>query len=93
MIDSRCGARSGYDARAGIMRVCAWMYSFKNNALNDWIGFAKVYGMPPRVSKYEPGASRADRDALIRAVKSLASDAAGIISKSTEIEFIEARKF
>ncbi len=52
---------------------------FKNNALKDRIGFAKAYGMPLRVGKYEPGASRADR-------------AAGIIYKSTEIEFIEARK-
>jgi phage gp29-like protein len=74
------------------MRVCAWMYLFKNYALKDRIGFAKVYGMPLRVSKYEPGESRADRDALIRAVRTLGSDAAGIISKPTEIEFIEARK-
>ena len=48
--------------------------------------------MPLRVGKYEPGATRADRDALIQAVRSLGSDAAGIISKSTEIEFIEAQK-
>lgn len=88
----RCRARSGYDTRAGIMRVCAWMYLFKNYAVKDWIGFAEVYGMPLRVGKYEPGATRADRDALIQAVRSLGSDAAGIISKSTEIEFIEVQK-
>ncbi len=56
------------------------------------MGFAEVYGMPLRVGKYEPGATRADREALIQAVRSLGSDAAGIISKSTEIEFIEAQK-
>ncbi len=88
----RCRSRSGYDTRAGIMRVCAWMYLFKNYALKDWIGFAEVYGMPLRIGKYEPGATRADREALIHAVRSLGSDAAGIISKSTEIEFIEAQK-
>lgn len=88
----RCRSRSGYDTRAGIMRVCAWMYLFKNYALKDWIGFAEVYGMPLRIGKYEPGATRADREALIQAVRSLGSDAAGIISKSTEIEFIEAQK-
>ncbi len=88
----RCRVRSGYDTRAGIMRVCAWMYLFKNYAVKDWIGFAEVYGMPLRVGKYEPGASKADREALIRAVRSLGSDAAGIISKSTEIQFIEAQK-
>ncbi|MCE5336957.1 MAG: DUF935 domain-containing protein, partial [Desulfobacteraceae bacterium] len=88
----RYKARSGYDTRAGIMRVCAWMYLFKNYAVKDWIGFAEVYGMPLRVGKYEPGASKADRDALVHAVRSLGSDAAGIISKATEIEFIEAQK-
>ncbi|MEN6441695.1 MAG: DUF935 family protein [Syntrophobacter sp.] len=31
----RCRARSGYDTRAGIMRVCAWMYLFKNYAVKD----------------------------------------------------------
>jgi len=38
------------------MRVCAWMYLFKNYAVKDWIGFPEVYGMPLRVGKYEPGA-------------------------------------
>jgi len=88
----RCRARSGYDTRAGIMRVCAWMYLFKNYAVKDWVGFIEVYGMPLRIGRYEPGATRADREALIRAVSMLGSDAAGIISKSTEIEFIEAQK-
>ncbi len=32
----RCRTRSGYDTRAGIMRVCAWMHLFKNYALKDW---------------------------------------------------------
>lgn len=88
----RCRARSGYDTRAGIMRVCAWMYLFKNYAVKDWVGFAEVYGMPLRIGKYEPGTTRADRDALIRAIRTIGSDAAGIISKSTEIEFVEAHK-
>lgn len=88
----RCRVRSGYDTRAGIMRVCAWMYLFKNYTVKDWVGFAEVYGMPLRLGKYEPGASKADREALIRAVRSLGSDAAGIISKTTEIQFIEAQK-
>jgi phage gp29-like protein len=88
----RCRARSGYDTRAGLMRVCAWMYLFKNYAVKDWVAFAEVFGMPLRIGKYEPGASKADREALVHAVRSLGSDAAGIISKSTEIEFVEAQK-
>jgi phage gp29-like protein len=67
----RCRARSGYDTRAGIMRVCAWMYLFKNYAVKDWIGFAEVYGMPLRAAKYEPEASKSDRKALVQAARHL----------------------
>ncbi len=47
--------------------------------------------MPPGGGKYEPAASGAGRDALIRAVRSPGS-AAWIISKTTEIEFILAHE-
>jgi len=92
MVYHRYKARSGYDTRAGILRTCAWMYLFKNYAIKDWIAFAEVFGMPLRLGKYEPGASEGDRDALKLAIQSLGTDAAGIISKSTEIEFIDSVK-
>lgn len=82
--------KSGHDTRQGVLRVCAWMYLFKNYSLKDWVAFAEVFGMPLRLGRYDPSASKEDKDALVVAVKSLGSDAAGIISKSTEIEFIEA---
>lgn len=85
-------ARSGYASRAGVYRVCVWMYLFKNFTVKDWIAFAEVYGMPIRLGKYEQGTSKEERDALLQAVLQIGSDAAGIISKSTEIEFIEAIK-
>ncbi len=88
----RYGGKSGHPARSGIYRVCAWMYLFKNYSLKDWVAFLEVFGMPLRLGKYDPGASKEDKDALITAIQSLGSDAAGIISKSTEIEFIEAVK-
>lgn len=85
-------ARSGYDTRAGIMRTCVWMYLFKNYSVKDWVAFSEVYGMPIRVGKYDAGASDSEKSALLNAVRSLGSDAAGIISKATEIEFIESQK-
>lgn len=85
-------ARSGYDTRAGLLRVCAWMYLFKNYAIKDWVAFAEVFGMPLRIGKYESGATKDDKDALVAAIQALGSDAAGIISKNTEIEFVEAVK-
>lgn len=90
VIYHRFKARSGYAPRAGVLRVVAWMYLLKNYALKDWAAFNEVFGMPLRLGKYDPGSSAADREALIRAIRSLGSDAAGVISKNTEIEFVEA---
>ncbi len=84
--------RSGAATRQGVLRVCAWMYLFKNYGVKDWVQFAEVFGLPLRIGKYEPGATADDKAALVKAVRSLGSDAAGIISKSTEIEFVEAVK-
>ena len=92
LIYHRYKARSGYDTRAGMLRVCAWMYLFKNYAIKDWVAFAEVFGMPLRVGKYDSGATKADKDAFIAAIQSIGTDAAGIISKNTEIEFVETMK-
>lgn len=92
LVYHRYKARSGYDTRAGLLRVCAWMYLFKNYTLKDWTAFAEVFGMPLRLGKYESGADQITKDALLDAVRSLGTDAAGIISKSTEIDFIETAK-
>lgn len=90
LVYHRYKARSGYDTRAGLLRVCAWMYLFKNYGVKDWVAFAEVFGMPLRLGKYDSGASKEDKDALRAAIYSLGADAAGIISKNTEIEFVEA---
>lgn len=86
----RYAAKSGHDTRNGVLRVCSYMYLFKNYALKDWAVFNEIFGMPLRLGKYEPSATPTDREALRAAISSLGSDAAGIISKSTEIEFVEA---
>ena len=89
VIYHRYKARSGEAPRAGVLRVVAWMYLLKNYALKDWAAFNEVFGMPLRLGKYDPAASPADREALVRAIRNLGSDAAGVISKGTEIEFVE----
>lgn len=92
MLFHRYGGKSGHAARTGIYRICSWWYLFKNYAIKDWMVFCECYGMPLRLGKYDAGASKADRDALETAVRMLGSDAAGIISKSTEIEFVQGNK-
>lgn len=86
----RYKARSGTDTRAGVLRVAGYMYLLKNYAMKDWAAYNEVFGMPLRLGKYDPSASPADREALIQAIRNLGADAAGVISKNTEIEFVEA---
>jgi len=90
LIYHRYKARSGYASRAGVLRVVGWMYLLKNYALKDWAAFNEVFGMPLRLGKYDATATPADREALMRAIRNLGADSAGIISKATEIEFIQA---
>lgn len=85
-------ARSGHPARAGVLRVVAWMYLFKNYSLKDWVSFCEVFGMPLRLGLYDPSASDQDKMDLMNALVRLGTDAAGIIPKSTSIEFKEAAK-
>lgn len=88
----RYKARSGHPARAGVLRVVAWMYLFKNYDIKDWVSFCEVFGMPLRLGKYNPSASEADKAALMQALIQIGTDAAGIIPDGTEIEFKEAAK-
>lgn len=85
-------ARSGHTSRAGILRVVSWMYLFKNYDVKDWVAFCEVFGMPLRLGKYSAAASDADKKALMEAIYSLGTDAAGIIPDSTIVEFIESQK-
>lgn len=88
----RYKARSGHPARAGVLRVVAWMYLFKNYDIKDWVAFAEIYGMPLRLGKYSQGVSEDDKNALMKALIQIGSDAAGMISDTTSIEFIESSK-
>ena len=88
----RYKARSGHPSRAGVLRVCAWMYLFKNYTLKDWVAFCEVYGMPLRLGKYQPGASEDDKRALMQALAQIGADAAGIFPDGTTIEFVNTEK-
>lgn len=88
----RYKAKSGHISRAGIMRVVAWMYLFKNYDIKDWVSFCEVFGMPLRLGKYDAAASEDDKKQLMEAIISLGTDAAGIVPSSTMIEFIESQK-
>lgn len=83
-------AKSGLPIRGGLARAVAWAYMFKTFTLTSWVQFCEVYGIPWRIGSYDQGATDKDMDALLRAVCSLASDAAAIKPKQMDIEIKES---
>lgn len=84
-------AKSGLKIRSGVAKACAWMFLFKNFAVKDWVIFCEAYGQPSRVGKYGPGATKEDRNILMKAVSNIGSDAAAIIPESMTIDFVEGK--
>src|SRR5271156_774035 len=85
-------AKAGLPIRGGLARAAGWAYLFKNYVLKDWVTFVEVFGQPLRVGKYNPGASEQDKQALLRAVSRIGTDAAAIMPESMLIEFTEAHQ-
>jgi phage gp29-like protein len=85
-------AKSGYLPRAGLHRVLAWPFLFKNYSVRDLAEFLEIYGLPLRLGKYPPGASDKEKATLLRAVMGIGHDAAGIIPQGMEIDFKDAAK-
>lgn len=85
-------SKSGLPIRGGVVRPCVWMWLFKNFSIKDWVIFAEAYGQPVRLGKYNAGASKEDRDILLKAVAQIGSDAAAIIPETMQMEFIEAQQ-
>lgn len=81
--------RAGLPLRRGMALPAAWAYLIQQFTLQDWAAFSEVYGMPLRVGKYNAGASPADKRTLLKAVASIANDAAAIIPSGMDIEFHE----
>ncbi|MCC3246150.1 DUF935 domain-containing protein [Methylocystis sp. WRRC1] len=81
--------RAGSPVRRGYARSAAWAFVMQTFALQDWAAFCEVYGLPFRVGKYHASATDRDKATLLRAVRSIANDAAAIIPEATQIEFHE----
>lgn len=82
--------KSGLPIRGGLARVAAFAWLCKSYAMKDWLAFAEVFGMPLRLGRYGPMASKADIAVLKRAVATMGTDAAAVLPESMKIEFQEA---
>lgn len=82
--------RSGLPIRGGLARLAAVACMCKAWTWRDWMAFADIYGLPMRVGKYGPQASKEDIGKLMSAVANLGSDAAAVMPDSMRIEFEQA---
>ncbi|MBI1175662.1 MAG: DUF935 family protein [Sideroxydans sp.] len=83
-------AKSGYIEQAALFRVLAWTYAYKAYNIRDMQRFLEVYGMPLRLGKYPAGIGKEQKDQLLRAVRNIGSDGAGIVPSTMSIDFVEA---
>ncbi|MCL2876915.1 MAG: DUF935 domain-containing protein, partial [Betaproteobacteria bacterium] len=77
---------------SALFRVLAWTFAYKQYNVRDMQRFLEVYGLPLRLGKYPAGMGDKDRDALLRAVRNIGHDGAGVIPATMDIQFIEAQR-
>lgn len=83
-------AKTGYLSRIGLIRTLIWPFIYKNYSARDFAEFLEIYGLPMRLGKYPEGATKTEKDTLLRAVMSIGHNAGGIIPRGMEIEFERA---
>jgi len=81
----------GHAARGGLLRVTAAAFLAKHYAMKDWLIFMEVFGMPVRIARYAPDATPEEKRELLEMLQRLGTDAAGIFSKSVELEIKQTR--
>lgn len=85
-------AKSGYIEQAALFRVLAWTYAYKAYNLRDMQRFLEMYGLPLRLGKYPAGIGDKQRDQLLKAVRNIGNDGAGVVPANMSIDFIQAMK-
>lgn len=84
-------AKSGYIEQSALFRVLAWTYAYKAYNIRDMQRFLEVYGMPLRLGKFPSGIGKEQRNELLRAVRNIGSDGAGIVPSNMTIDFVQAQ--
>lgn len=84
-------AKSGYIEQAALFRVLAWTYAYKAYNIKDMQRFLEVYGLPLRLGKFPAGVSDGQRKELLRAVRSIGNDGAGVIPTTMSIDFLQTQ--
>lgn len=82
--------KSGLAFRGGLARLVAFSWMCKAYTLKDWVAFIETYGLPLRLGRYGPEATKEDVQKLFLAVANIGTDAAAVLPRSMEIDFQQA---
>lgn len=83
-------AKSGYIARAGLARILAWPYLYKNYAVRDLAEFLEIYGLPVRIGKYPQGTPDDKQAEFLNQLYQLGHSASGVMVDTMQVEFMAA---
>lgn len=83
-------ALSGYIEQAALFRVLGWTYAYKAYNTVDMQKFLEKYGLPLRLGKYPAGIGDKQRNELLKAVRNIGNDGAGVVPSNMTIDFLQA---
>jgi phage gp29-like protein len=83
---------TGLPIAGGLAMLGVWAFMFKSFSLQDWAAFGEFYGMPIRIGRYDQAHSPEDRAILRQAVAMIGRQAAAILPRGMDLEFIDAAK-
>lgn len=83
--------KTGLQIRAGLARIVAFLDLLKSYGQKDWMAYVEVFGMPLRIGRFGPNATPEDKAILRRALASIGTDAAAMLSESLKLEFHEVK--
>ena len=78
-----------------LLRGKAILYSavkynvFFSFALNNWAQFTETFGKPPRIAKYKPGTTEAEKTQLWEMLQNFGTDMAAMVSDNVVIDFAD----
>ncbi len=62
---------------------------FFSFAINNWAQFCETFGKPPRIAKYKPGTTAAEKDQLWQMLQNFGTDMAAMVSENVVIDFAD----
>lgn len=86
------GATDDNPYGVGIGRTIWWNVFFKKQGAKFWLQFVDKFAMPTAIGKYKTGATKEQKQTLLDALQSIATDAGVICPEGMEIALLEAAR-